>query len=85
MRGKLASTEENLEAAFQMEIRANADEYPNTHQGCLRWAEKRAVKAFSNARDMESRHAELYKKAMNDMPADRQTDYYVCQICGYIN
>jgi rubrerythrin len=28
MRGKIGSTEENLETAFQNEIRANVDEYP---------------------------------------------------------
>ena len=43
-----------------------------------------ALKAFSHARDVESRHAELYKKAINDMIADRETEYHVCQVCGYI-
>jgi len=46
---------------------------------------KNIVKAFSQSRDVEDRHAELYKKALSDMLADRQTDYYVCQICGYIS
>ena len=33
MRGKIGSTEENLKAAFQSEIKANVEEYPNLHQG----------------------------------------------------
>ena len=85
MRGKVGSTEENLEAAFQNEIRANVDEYPKLIKDASDEEEKGALKAFSQARDVESRHAELYKKAMNDMLEDRQAEYYVCQVCGYIN
>ena len=85
MRGKVGSTEENLEAAFKNEIRANVDEYPKLIKDASDEEEKGALKAFSQARDVESRHAELYKKAMNDMLANRQTEYYVCQVCGYIN
>ena len=43
-----------------------------------------AQKAFTHARDVESRHAELYKKAINDMIAERETVYHICQVCGYI-
>ena len=84
MRGKIGSTEENLEAAFQNEIRANVDEYPKLIKEASEAGNKAVEKAFSQSRDVESRHAELYKKAMNDMLADRQTAYYVCQVCGYI-
>ena len=85
MRGKVGTTEENLEAAFKNEIRANVDEYPKLIQDASEEEDKGALKAFSQARDVESRHAELYKKAMNDMLEDRHTEYYVCQVCGYIN
>lgn len=43
------------------------------------------MKTFSQARDVENTHAELYKKAMNDMLAERQTDYWVCQVCGHVH
>jgi rubrerythrin len=85
MRGKIGSTEENLERAFQNEIKANIKEYPNLIKEADEEREKRAFKAFSQSRDVESRHAELYKKAMNDMLEDRTTSYFICQICGYIN
>jgi rubrerythrin len=85
MRGKIGSTEENLEKAFQSEIRANVDEYPKLIRDADEEGEKGALKAFLQARDVETGHAALYKKAMNDMLADRRTDYYVCQTCGYIN
>ncbi|MDZ7699427.1 MAG: rubrerythrin family protein [Deltaproteobacteria bacterium] len=85
MRGKIGSTEENLERAFQNEIKANVDEYPKLIQDASDEGKEHAMNAFSQSRDVESRHADLYKKAMNDMLADRETDYYVCQVCGYIN
>ena len=85
MRGKIGSTEENLETAFQNEIKANVDEYPQLIKDASDEGKKIPFQAFSQARDVEDRHAELYKKAMNDMLADRQTEYYVCQVCGYIN
>ena len=85
MRGKIGSTEENLETAFENEIKANVEEYPKLIKEAAHEDNKSALKAFSQARDVESLHAELYKKALNDMVSDRETDYYVCQVCGYIN
>jgi rubrerythrin len=81
----VGSTEENLERAFQNEISANVEEYPKLIKDAGDEGAKGALSAFSQARDVESRHADLYKKAMSDMLADRQTDYYVCQSCGYIS
>ena len=85
MRGKIGSTEENLETAFQNEIRANVEEYPKLIKDAAEEGNRTVLKAFSQARDVESLHAELYKKALNDMVSDRETDYYVCQVCGYIS
>ncbi|MFC1883945.1 rubrerythrin family protein [Thermodesulfobacteriota bacterium] len=84
MRGKVGSTEENLEAAFQNEINANVEEYPKLIKEASDEKQEAALKAFSHAKDVESGHAGLYKKAMNDMLSDRETDYYVCQVCGYV-
>ena len=84
MRGKIGSTEENLERAFQNEIKANVEEHPKLIKDASDEGQESAQKIFSNSRDVENRHAELYKKAMNDMLSDRETDYYVCQVCGYV-
>jgi len=46
--------------------------------------EKAAVTMFSQARDVEAGHANLYKKALNHLLAQRSTEYYVCTVCGYI-
>jgi len=66
-------------------VKANVDEYPKLIQDASEEDKAHAMNAFSQSRDVESRHADLYKKAMNDMLADRETVYYVCQVCGYIN
>jgi rubrerythrin len=71
MRGKIGSTQENLETAFQNTAAAESH--------------KAALKAFSHSRDVESQHADLYKKAINDMVAEREAEYSVCQVCGYIS
>jgi rubrerythrin len=84
MRGRISSTEENLETAFQNEIKANVEEYPKLIKDASDEQQEGALKAFSHSKDVESGHAGLYKKAMNDMLSDRETDYYVCQVCGYV-
>ena len=85
MRGKIGSTEENLETAFKNEIKANVEEYPKLIKDASDEGKEGAIKAFTHSRDVENRHADLYKKAMNDMLADRETAYYVCQVCGYVS
>lgn len=85
MRGKIGSTEENLETAFHNEIRANVEEYPRLIKDALEEGFDPAEKAFSQSRDVEARHADLYKKAMGHMLEERETDYYVCQVCGYVS
>ena len=85
MLGKIGSTEENLETAFQNEIKANVEEYPKLIKTAAEEGKKSALNAFSQARDVESLHADLYKKAINDMVAERETGYYVCQVCGFVS
>jgi rubrerythrin len=84
MRGKVGDTEENLKAAFENEIRANVQEYPKLIKKAVEEGDQAAEKAFSQARDVEQRHAELYKKALNQMISEKETVYYVCQVCGYV-
>lgn len=86
MRGKIGSTEENLQAAFENEIKANADEYPQLIKDAEdEGASKAVMKAFTQTRDVEEGHAQLYKSMINDMIEGRDTDYFICQICGYIS
>ncbi len=84
MRGKVGPTEENLKRAFENEIKANVEEYPRLIQEAVEEEESAAERAFSQSRDVESRHAELYKKALQYMVSERETIYHVCQVCGYV-
>ena len=49
LRGKVGSTEENLEAAFQSEIKANVEEYPKLIQDAAGEENESALTAFSQA------------------------------------
>ncbi|OGQ13175.1 MAG: hypothetical protein A2026_14180 [Deltaproteobacteria bacterium RBG_19FT_COMBO_46_12] len=40
---------------------------------------------FSNSRDVEDGHAKLYKYAINHLIGERETNYYVCQVCGFVS
>ena len=42
------------------------------------------AKQFSFVRDVEKEHAGLYKKAMDHMVSEEETEYYVCSVCGHI-
>ena len=84
MRGKIGTTEENLEAALRHEAKAKEQHYPGMVEDA-RESSKAVKKAFSQSMKTDGEHAELFKKAMGDMPAHRETEYYVCQICGHIH
>jgi rubrerythrin len=43
----------------------------------------RALQNFNYANEVEKIHAALYKKALDSLGQTMDTDYYVCQVCGY--
>jgi rubrerythrin len=47
--------------------------------------EEAAALVFSQARDVDDTHANLYKRALNHLIAERFTEYYVCTTCGYVS
>ena len=80
----IGTTEENLRTAFESEIKAKNEIYPplikeaiDCNRGDLRWS-------FSRSRDVEERHAKLYKDALSAMVTDKELQYHVCQVCGYV-
>lgn len=82
--GEMKTTEENLKRAFESEISAKNDHYP----GFIRQAEaeerSNAALIFSRARDVEERHAQLYKGALDYLVNEQMVDYFVCGVCGYV-
>jgi rubrerythrin len=78
------STEANLQSSFEREKSVNQVTYPAFIQEAEQEGESIAAVVFGQARDVEERHAALYKRAMGAMLRDETHDYYVCPVCGYI-
>lgn len=77
-------TQANLEQAFQSETAVNSVHYPKMLREAEKEGEEDAALVFSQARDVEALHANLYKKALNHLIAQRSTEYFVCKVCGHI-
>ncbi len=84
LEGVIGTTEENLKAAFEHEMKAKNDIYPPFIQEAFSLKREDVAWSFSRARDVEERHAQLYKDALNALVADQEIRYHVCQVCGYI-
>jgi len=82
--GGVDSTQENLEAAFERENLASST-YPQFIREANEDGNTAVAKIFSYSRDVEKGHAKLYKKALERMIQETDTDYYVCGVCGYVS
>jgi len=82
--GGISDTQENLEAAFERENLAQST-YPQFIREANEEGNTAVAKIFSYSRDVEKGHAKLYKKALEHMIQETDTDYYVCGICGYVS
>ncbi len=82
---EVKSTEENLADSFESKTKVAGVAYDEF----IRYAEEEGNKAaslyFSQSRDVEEIHAKLYKEAMDHVMEERQTTYYVCDVCGYVS
>ena len=81
---EIKGTEENLQFAFESENRAKNDHYPTFIKEAEAQEDSKASLTFSRARDVEERHAYLYKGALDSLIKEEDYDYYVCQVCGYV-
>jgi rubrerythrin len=81
----VADTQSNLERAFQSENAVNGVHYLKMLQEAEEDGEEAASIVFSQIRDVEGFHANLYKKALDHLIAQRSTEYYVCSVCGYVS
>ncbi len=81
----ISDTQTNLERAFQSENTVNGVHYLKMLQEAEQDGEDGAALVFSQARDVEAEHANLYKRALTDLIAQRSTEYYVCSVCGHVH
>jgi len=84
LEGVIGETEDNLKAAFENEIKAKTDIYPPFIQEAFALQREDVAWSFSRSRDVEERHAKLYKDALAALIKEQETEYYVCQVCGYV-
>ncbi len=81
---RVADTQTNLERAFESEQQVNGVYYARMLAEAHDDEEKGASIVFTQARDVEDRHAKLYKAALEHLMEDEEQSYTVCTVCGYI-
>ncbi|MGQ9569245.1 MAG: rubrerythrin family protein [Thermodesulfovibrionales bacterium] len=80
--GEIKSTKENLQTAIKGETYEFEKMYPEMIEDAKTEGEKSALQSFQYAYEVEKIHAELYKKALENLGKNPEIDYYVCQVCG---
>jgi rubrerythrin len=78
----IKSTRENLEEAVAGEVHEFQHMYPQMIEDAKAEGNKGAEMSFDYANQVEKIHADLYKKALDNLGKNEETDYYVCQVCG---
>jgi len=82
---EIKDTETNLKESFASETHVAGVAYDNFIKLAEEIEDTTASNIFSNSRDVEDSHAELYKRAIKHLIGERETTYYVCQVCGYVS
>ena len=81
--GGVGKTTDNLKSAISGETEEFMDMYPRfIEQGRNEKVSDAVILSFDIANQVEKIHASLYKKALDNLGKNKETDYYVCQICG---
>ena len=81
--GGIKSTKENLEAAVSGETFEFETMYPQMIKEAEEEGNKGALRSFNFANTVEKTHADLYKKMLESLGSNEETDYYVCDVCGH--
>ncbi len=82
---EIKDTDTHLKESFQSETRVAGVAYEHFIELAEEIGDLTSSNLFSNARDVEDGHARLYKNAINHLIGERETTYYVCQVCGYVS
>jgi rubrerythrin len=81
---RVGTTEDNLKASFEKETFVNEVAYPQFLKEAWAEEEKEAVWLLTKARNVEERHARLYRMALSRMTMDTPPVYCLCGRCGWI-
>lgn len=80
--GGIRTTRENLMEAISGESYEFQKMYPQMIEDAKAEGKEDALRSFNFANEVEKIHAELYKKALENLGQNPDVDYYVCQVCG---
>jgi rubrerythrin len=80
--GGIKETGDNLREAIEGETHEFDRMYPDFIDEAEREENKEAARSFTYANKVERIHADLYKKALDNLGDNEEVVYYVCQGCG---
>ncbi len=82
--GGIGSTAENLKAAIEGENYESVSMYPAFVADAEAEGEKKALRSFQWALEVEKVHERLYHQALDSLGREvPEGDYFVCPVCGY--
>jgi rubrerythrin len=81
---EVKTTAENLQAAMGGEHYEAVTMYPDFLKDANEENDKRAIRTFNYALEVEKIHEELYTQALANLGKESEEyDYYVCPVCGF--
>jgi rubrerythrin len=80
---EVKSTADNLKAAIDGETHEFKSMYPEMIATAKKEGNTAAERSFVYANEVEKIHADLYKKALDNLGNLPEVDYYICSVCGY--
>lgn len=82
--GGIGATADNLKVAIQGENYESVSMYPEFVADAEAEGEKKALRSFQWALEVEKVHESLYRQALEALAGEApEGDYYVCPFCGY--
>lgn len=78
----IKSTEENLKDAMAGEDYEAETMYPDFINDAELENEKRALRSFGYALEVEKQHRGMYRDMLESLQEQEEYDYYVCPVCG---
>lgn len=81
--GGVKTTADNLKEAIGGETHEFKTMYPEMIEHAKKEGLKAAERTFNFANEVEKVHAALYQHALDNLDSLKETDYYVCSVCGY--
>jgi rubrerythrin len=82
--GEVKTTEENLKTAVAGEHYEHTEMYPSFIKDAEADGDKKALRSFNFANEVEKIHEELYQAALANLGKETEVyDYYICPVCGF--